>query len=82
MLKLFNKVPDKKFCLQMAEWLSVKGEESAAKKVVFEVLKEDPSNKAARALYAEIVSKINGMSLKKDESKSVETNFSSVFPKM
>lgn len=80
MLRLFNKIPDKKFCLQMAEWLSAKGEESAAKKVVFELLKEDPSNKAARALYAEIASKINGYSLvEKDKNKGVENNLSPKF---
>ena len=83
MMRLFNKIPDKRFCLLMAEWLSAKGEGSAAEKVVFEVIKEDPSNKAARALYAEIVFKINEISLiKKNESQSVENHLNPISPKM
>ena len=55
MFKLFSQQPNKqRFLFQMAEWLLSHKENGAAKKAVSEILKEDPSNKAARAFYAEI----------------------------
>ena len=46
--------------LQTAEWLAVNHEKEAAKKLVFNLIKENPKDKASRAVYAQI-EKSNGL---------------------
>lgn len=54
MLRTFFKRYDQAAITKTAVWLSKNGEKEAAKKVMIEMLKDDPANKSLRLMYSQI----------------------------
>lgn len=65
----------KKILVEIANWLVKHGEPEAAKKVMFEIVKENPSNKSIRADYALMIRKIKDEKhLEQEEKTESEQN--------
>ena len=54
MFRLLSKSAEKATLTKTATWLAQHSEKEAAKKIVFEMIKEDPKDKSMRVLYAKI----------------------------
>ncbi len=75
--KLFT---DKKsIVIETANWLYQHGEKQAAKKVIFEVIKDNPADKGARAAYADMFSK-EDLKLNNDQLAAEQDNKNSPQP--